>query len=396
MDTDHPPADVAASPAPITVTVTAIPADGVAPASLPLAPTANGEYPFSLECLPGADAIHLAIAVGGRPRLRAEVRAQPGELVRCTLRLTDNGEPLLDAGSHQVLFLPVERTYGPLPPIPPPAAPSAWDICLVIDATTRGGAQAHADDRTTMDADRPAPTLDTLLLNQPDQWAAVVEPAMELLRQLASDCPPDQGCRFAVIAFGDEAPPPGVYAADLVPAYRLRSLPADRPGHLLVPLAAAALADLLLTRILATPGGDFVDALADALDAAGALQWGDERRRLLVLIGDSPGHATAHPIPYGGDALARRADVDTAVARLHRDHHVEVLTLYHAPDAALVETLLDAQRALLDHARDQYRRLASEHRLALTAADFDPQAVADILRGRTAPLGRGPSWGRWV
>ncbi|WP_295441996.1 hypothetical protein [uncultured Thiodictyon sp.] len=393
MDIDPPPAHLT----PASITLIAIPADGAVPQSLPLEAAEAGEYHFSLECLPGADAIHLLIAIGGQPRLRAEVRAQAGEVVRCALHLTEEGEPVLEAGSHQVLFLPVESAYGPLPPIPPPAPRSAWDICLVIDATTRSTADSAPPSRLAglAEADAAPPlVLDDFLLNQPQLWAAVVEPVVELFRQLADAGPAGQGCRFAVIAFGDEAPPLGVYAADLMPAYRLRVLPYDRPEHLLLPLAAATLTDLLLTRLTATPGGDFVDALADALAAAGWLQWGDERRRLLVLIGDSPGHATAHPVPYGGDALARRADVHAEAARLHREHQVEILTLYHAPAAALVKTLLDAPRALIDHARDQYRRLASEPRLAFTTANFDPRGAAATLLGRNAPLGRGPSWGR--
>jgi hypothetical protein len=138
-----------------------------------------------------------------------------------------------------------------------------------------------------------------------------------------------------------------------------------------------------------------VDALADALVAAGQIQWGDETRRLLILIGDSPGHAAADPVPDGGDALPRRNDVDVAAARLHRDR-VEILTLYHAPAKEIVDALLDDPRALLRHARDQYRRLAAHPRLALTTADFDPQQVVDALLGRDVPLGRGACWGRLV
>jgi hypothetical protein len=212
-----------------------------------------------------------------------------------------------------------------------------------------------------------------------------------LVRQLGQE---GQDCRLAIITFGDESPPPGIYAADLVPAFRLHPLPDDRPEHLLVPMVPETLAEALLTQIRPSPGGDFVDALADALAAANRLQWGDERRHLLVLIGDSPGHATAHPAPYGADALARRTDVETEAARLHRDHRVEIITLYHPPSAALAKSLLAPQRALVNHARDQYRRLASEPRLAFSTGTFDAQQAAGTLLDRNTPTGRGPCWGR--
>lgn len=398
METDSSRAESAAPPGPLTLT--AIPVDGEAPEPLVLQTDLHGDYRFSLECLPGANAIHLLIATGNRPRLRAEVRAQGGELVRCGLHLDATGEPCLEAGNHQVLLLPLEPEYGPLPPIPPPRGVSAWDICLVIDATTRTA--AAPDDQAQRGqagagGDRPVPgpviRLDAFLLDQPQQWGAIIEPVLELVQRLGG---PDQDCRLAIITFGDEPPPPGVYAPDLVPAFHLRSLPEDRPEHLLIPIPPEALAELLRSRLRSTPGGDFVDALADALAAAGRLQWGDERRRLLVLIGDSPGHATADPVPYGGDALPRRTDVDSEAARLHREQRVEVLTLYHPPPAALARSLLETQQALIDFARGQYRRLASEPRLAFSTADFDPGQAAAILLGRQAPLGHGPGWGRLV
>ncbi|HYN79829.1 MAG TPA: hypothetical protein VES73_18765, partial [Lamprocystis sp. (in: g-proteobacteria)] len=364
-------------------------------APLQITPNAHSEYRFDLECLPGADAIQVEVAISGALRLRAEVRAQAGEVVRLGLRLDATGEPMLHAGSHQVLFLPVEPAYGPLPPNPIPGGASAWDICLLIDATTR---TSLTEAETARGADgtgsRPALalTLDAFLLNHKGQWAPIIARLVELVRHLGEQ---GQGCRLAVIVVGDEPPPPGVYAADLVPTFHLRHLPDDRPEHLLAPLTPEALAELLVKQIKATPGADVVDALADALAAANQLQWGDETRRLLVIIGDSPGHATAYPVPYGGDALPRRADVDAEAARLHRDH-VTIMTLYHAPAAPLVEALLEAQIALIDHAREQYRRLASVPQLACTTTDFDPQEALHTLNGRQVPWGRGASWGRLV
>ncbi|WP_295439170.1 hypothetical protein [uncultured Thiodictyon sp.] len=397
MDSPQPPAPI---------TLTAIPAGGAVPEPLALQPDAAGDYRFSLQCLPGADAIHLEIARAGQPCLRAEVRAQADEVVGCHLRLDDGGEPVLLVGSHQVLFLPLEPADTTPAPLPVPRAEAPWDLCLVIDATTRTAAappgRAPTDpghpsatagtDPDQRDTPTAPPGLDAFLLNQPDQWHAVVAPVVDLVRHLGG---PGQGCRLAVIAFGDEPPPPGIYAPDLLPDFHLRTLPPERPEHLLIPMTPESLTELLLTRLTPSPGGDFVDALADALAAAGRLQWGDERRRLLLLIGDSPGHATAHPVPYGGDALPRRADVDTEAARLHRDHRVEVLTLYHPPPAAFAKTLLPTQAALIRHAREQYRRLAGRPALAFTTGDFDPRQAADTLLGRRTPLGRGACWG-WL
>jgi len=71
------------------------------------------------------------------------------------------------------------------------------------------------------------------------------------------------------------------------------------------------------------------------------------------------------------------------------------LRLYHSPPAAFAKTLLPAQAALTQHAREQYRRLAARPALAFTTGDFDPRQTADTLLGRRTPLGRGPCWG-WL
>lgn len=391
------PVEPAAATAPLTVA--AISPDGDTPQSISLAPDGSGDYRFALQCLAGADAIHLEISVAGSMRMRAEVGAQSGETVRLAVQLDDTGEPLLQAGSHRVLLLPLEPRYGPLPPLPIPRRESAWDICLIVDATARSPAEpsgmlqpgklAGADQRPS----GPAPAvLDAFLLRQPKAWGALIESLIELVRGLGGQ---PGGCRVAIVAFGDEPPPDGVFASDLVPSFMIRHLSDERPERQLVPMAPEAIADLLLRRIKPTPGADFVDALADALAEAAELQWGDDTRRLVVLVGDSPGHRSADPVPHGGDALARSRDLDVEAARLHAER-VEILTLYHAPPPTVRDALLESQLSLLDYARDQYRSLASQPSLAFTTASFDPKVALRALLERREPLGRSACWGRMV
>ena len=378
----------------------ALPADGTAPADHRLRPDPDGVCRVRLVCLPGADAVHLEVGVAGQTRLRAEVRAQAGESVPCTIRLDAAGEPVLDAGNRQVFLLALESRYRPLPPLPPPAPGCGWDLCVLVDATTRdredsaagpGGSVPDRDSETTDPGGRPGPG--AFLLERPARWQRIVGAVADLIRCLSPGETADLRC--AVIAFADEPPPPGIHAPDLIPAFNLRHLPEDRPPHALAAMSPETLT-AALTGLTPSPGGDFVDALADGLAAAADLQWGEDRRRLLVLIGDSPGHSAADPAPWGADTRPRIKDTDAEIARLHREHRVEVLTLYHPPPPGLDATLGDAQRALLRHARAQYRRLASTPALAFTTADFDPARAAAELRGRREPLGRGPCWGRRV
>ncbi len=390
-------------PAPGTVgevSLRALPPDGTVPADHPLHPDPDGVCRVRLACLPGADAVHLEVRVAGQTRLRAEVRAQAGESVHCTIRLDAAGEPLLDAGNRQVFLLALGSRYHPLPPLPPPVPGCGWDLCVLVDATTRdredatagpGGTVAGRARETLTPTGRPGPG--AFLLERPARWQRIVGAVADLVRRLSPG--ETANLRSAIIAFADEPPPPGIHAPDLIPTFHLRHLPEDRPPHALSPMTAEALS-AALTGLAPSPGGDFVDALADGLAAATALQWGEDRRRVLILIGDSPGHSAADPAPWGGDARARVNDTDAEIARLHREHRVEVLTLYHPPPPGLDATLGEAQRALLRHARAQYRRLAATPALAFTTADFDPARAAAELNGRREPLGRGPCWGRLV
>ncbi len=402
-----PPAELPQAP---EVRLTAIPAEGDHPMPIALEPEADGAYRLTLECLPGADAIHLLVELDQEPRLRAEVRARPGDRVRLELQIDQTGELVLSTGNHRVLFLPVEREYGPLPSLPPPRLDAPWDICLLIDATMRHSVESAPKEtalavtkstsqspmsKETSAAQRPDSVprrlQDAFLLKQPEHWAQVVAPVLELVRRLGET----GEARLAIIAFADEPPTTGVYAADLVPDYHLVHLPGERRDYELLAMTPEALEALLSKELMASPGMDFVDAVGDALAAARGLQWRDDSRRLVVLIGDSPGHSTLEPIRYGGDALARAHDIDTEAARLHQDR-AEILTIYHPPRAGAREQVAPGYRDLFDYARDQYRRLASEQSLAFTTDGLDAEQAIVALHARRAPLGRGACWGRLV
>jgi hypothetical protein len=395
------------------VRISALPADGEQPAPIAVEADGDGVYRFGLECLPGADAVQLLLDLDRKPRLRAEVRARAGDVVRLEVRIDEAGEPVLRTGSNRVLFLPVGVDYDPVPPLPSPRPDAPWDICLLIDATMRHSAEAArekpagaesesraqpgAGGASKTPAPAPAPSPDTIprrdldrfLIDQPEPWGKVVAPVVELVRGLAAAAE----ARIAVIAFADEPPTPGIYASDLVPRYHLRHLPAERLPYELMAISPEGLEALLIRCLTASPGMDFVDAVGDALAAARGLEWRPGSRRLVVLIGDSPGHSTADPIRYGGDALARAHDVDTEAARLHQAQ-AEILTIYHPPSAGARDQAKAQHRDLFDFSRDQYRRLASQPSLAFTTEGFDPKQALAVLQGRSAPLGRGACWGR--
>jgi hypothetical protein len=321
-----------------------------------------------VRCLPGASALHVAVANGEGVRLRAEVSAEPDEIVPLRFELEDG---VLHLSSHRrsIMHLPVEVRYAPLAPIGPAPAPASLDVAIVVDGTTRFWPEAEQPGATR-------------LLDQKDRWSEHVEKLVRFVERVAEG----GNCRVTAIAFGDQEPP-AVTARDLQPHYLLYP---DADDRVFQRFDAQRLRDLLLN-LPSSPGADFIDAAADALDACARLSWRTEARRLAIVTGDSPGASLLYPLPKGADLCVRRFDVDTRVRELHRNG-VEVLTIYHPPPAAL----LMLRRELLTGTREQYERLASLRELAFTSTSFDPESAAAQFRGHSSAIARGAALGELV
>ncbi|HET9768298.1 MAG TPA: hypothetical protein VFS60_15700, partial [Thermoanaerobaculia bacterium] len=305
---------------------------------------------------PGATGVHLAFLAGSGVVLRAEVPAVAGETIAVQVALDAAGALQVWTASQNALYLPVDERYQPALPILPAANAAGLDLALVVDGTARHGS---AEERTAHAAKLVA-----------------------LARELATRWPE---CRAALIAFADQ-PAPHLAAKDLIPLYHL--FPAD--GEMALQAFDAAQLEADLRAVPATFGGDFVDALADALAAAARLRWRPDARKVLVVSGDSPGHSVLHPLRRGADIGVRARDIDTEASRLHRSG-VETVTIYLQPPAEKGLYDVEFKRHLLLAAQAQYARLASLPEYAFRAPAFDPAAAAGVVAGNRLPIGRGAS-----
>ncbi len=330
-----------------------------------------------LRCLPGASALHVAVSDRERVLLRAEVQAVGEEAVTIQLGVDGDGRVHLESSSRKVLYLPADTRFEPVPPIEPPAA-GALDLALVIDGTSR----LFEWDKEKRER-RSTP-----LLSRKDLWEPHVQHLLSFSQTLVQ---PYDEARVAVVSFGDQKPPHAV-ATDLHPRYLL--YPDRAEERALRPLRLDQL-EQELHAIPATTGGDFVDALADALEACCELRWNPEARKLVVVFGDSPGHSVMNPVPLGGDACVREKDIDMEVMHL-QEQGVEVMTLYLAPskDLGLEEVGIGGE--LLRYARRQYRRLASLPERAFEASEFDPEEAAKLILDARGPVARGSALGELV
>lgn len=332
--------------------ILALDAQSEAPRRFPL--PLDGECVVTLTSVSGSSAVAVPLVRDGDVTATLEVESEGGDTV--ALRLVPNGDglPYVDARHRRVLVLAGDHT--PVRPFRPRADVAELDVCLLVDGTTlvAGG---------------------ELLLDSPEwpEHAARLVAFIDALRARY------HSIRASVIAFGDVAADT-FRARDLMPAYAL--FPKDRDQRRLAALSGARLA-AALEEVPATSGGDYVDALAGALRACRDVGWRPDARHIVVLTGDSPGFSLLRPAPRDADAHVRRFDVDDEALALHA-LEVEVVTIFHRSTTSDV---------YLDHAREQYARLATRPELAFRALEFDPAAAAGSVLADAPLIARGPSLG---
>jgi hypothetical protein len=328
-----------------------------------------------LRCLPGASAIHCAFLNGeGSAVLRAEVQAAGGETVRVQVALGAGRDLRVWSPGRKVLTLPKEALYEPPRALRVAGPGSRLDLAFVIDGTAR---------RFSFDGKQ--------IVSEPWLGKAVWPEQVDLLARFAEALTAGtEGSRFTVLAFGDEELK-GVDAPDLRRRYVVDPPAAKRKFSLWSPERCRE----ALAEIEPAPGGDFVDALGDALQACRSLPWGEGARRLVMVCGDSPGHSVAHPLPPGADARVRRLDVDVEADHLH-ETGVEIATLYLDPPGDVGPRQAVFQKDLLGATRDQYARLASLPGLAFERSRFQPEEAAREILAVQGLLGRRAAPGELV
>lgn len=326
-----------------------------------------------LACLPGASALCLVFTRDGEAVLRVEIPAEDGETVSVELETCEDGRLEASSPGRSVLTFPAEGRHAALPLLGV-AAGESLDLVLVVDGTARRFKHEKG-------------LMAELLLRDGEAWNEQLDRLARFAEAFAEGLP---GARFAVLAFGDRMPA-GAVAPDLAPVYELypgeeeRGLRPFDPARLRAELAA----------VPPTAGGDFVDALADALHACQRLRWNGNARKVVVVWGDSPGHSIQHPLRKGADIGVRMLDVDLEARALHGEG-VELVTIYHDPPAGLGLAAIEFRRDLLQGARSQYARIASLPSLSFEASSFDPEEAAAVLRSREGIVARGAAPGHLV
>jgi hypothetical protein len=354
-------------------------ADSIVEQPLPLDEN-QSECTLSLRTPAGASGLHLLFLESGKPKLRMEMATHENEEVDIRIALDKEGN--LQVLGTESFLLPEPEQYSPTQLIPPPQPEQPLDIAIIVDATMR----TFADETITENDVEKRRYVAKLLIDEDKQtWEKHTETLSTFIETIAKDS------KIAILAFGDHKPPQ-ISAPELKPRYHLWP---EKNERFLQPFKPDQMRRTLGT-IEATSGGDFVDALADALIACVDLNWRKNARKLVIVFGDSPGHSILNPAPRGGDLCARKVDVDTAAMHLHH-LGIEILTIYNAPSEEAYNHFKGTPGfELLSYTQKQYKQLASLSELAFQISDFDPVEAAKVFRDRTDSIGRGMVFGEFL
>ena len=365
----------------------------VVPQPLPLN-EANKECTFSLRTFPGTSGLHLLFLREGSPYLRMEIPTnnRSGETIDVHVSLDEqNNLHVVCTHFEEKLILAKDEHYCPPALIHPCESGQPLDIAIVIDGTMQIYFQ---EKKVKEDKTEEYVLTGKLLLKEQEAWNTVIEKIAAFIEAISKEYP---DCRTAVLAFGDQQPP-NINADDLKPRYLL--WPERESDRLFMPLNLTQV-KLSLQAIPATSGGDFVDALADAMNACCRLHWRPKARKLVMLFGDSPGHSIIEPVVRGGDVCARKIDVDTVAMHMY-SLGIELMTIYYNDSKEIAyDYYRNVHRfkyasALLNYTQKQYRELASLLEMAYLNSTFDAAKAVDQFCNRKVAIGRGAAFGELI
>lgn len=330
----------------------------------------NFSYKLKLKSLAGAKGIHLSVHKDSDPSqsiFRINIPTTHQEILNLQLHFNNEQQQVqLDLPGRDYQILPLDSQYEAPSPKRLPLLNQLMDIVILIDGTC----QTFSEQGT-----RP-------LLKDYDTWETTAKPLVSLIEWFEKNT---ESLHSSILAFGD-------YPLDIIKSNQLQ------PQYSLYPSDTSSRALQMMTTLQAkerlqnlpdTPGGDFVDALADALLTIGQLHWREDARKLVIILGDSPGFSLLKPIPEGGNAAIREWDIETAQHKLV-NKGIELATIYVEQGNYNEQSL---QGQLQQAARQQYQSIATYPSIGFTQNTFNPKFLLEQLNQLSGSyLGIDMSW----
>ena len=330
---------------------------------------------IQLEVAPGASAVQVVVRDGEKVVAAIEIPALPGEIVTVELRLAADGSVVARANFKNFLTLPDQEPPAPL--LLAPATGQELDLAVLVDGTC-----LHPKGKDTTDLEY---LLSPAMVSE---WGEVSGKLAEFAGIAAKKY---SNVLVTAMAFGDE-PMPLLKNRQLVPSYLVHPQSAgDRKWRQTTAAQISTVLSVQLRSLPYTPGGDFVDGLADGMRACRDLPWRQGARKLLLIFGQSPGYSVLEAPDELTNLLARTMCIEDEIELLHQKG-VEVITLFHHP-AELEDRYAVNNPLIAEHSRKQYLGLASLSGWSASSPEFDAATLASQWLTPPKSIARGPSPG---
>ena len=324
-----------------------------------------------LQCPTGANRVWVEIRQRPNIHFAIEIPLRSGEYLNITMHTSPRLRVEHDGPYGFVLPVHESPSMGPFMH---PHESDSLDLVFAIDATmSTFSSQGH----------KPGSDSHPIhLLTNRSLWSEYSQRLIALYEALIEHYD-GENLHTAVISFGDHDISQIKRANDLAPAYLT-----DETELSLRPRNPAELGNIL-GNIHPSSGGDFVDALSTAFFAISRLRWRPIARRLVILLGDSPGYSVLRPAPDGANLTAGREELSKATKNLI-SRNVELVTIYQNDEGS--KRAAFAER-LHKYTEEQYKTLASRPAFFSRFSSLDITRLKDDIVNANSPWAYGTALG---
>lgn len=339
---------------------------------------ASTDFSLNLNSITGSEGIHLCIESKESNIVKqVQIKCRPNETLNVKFGLdSSNSEIEVLTTNSQLLVLPPDRLYKPENQSFIISDNQQIDILFILDGTMQSSSLNEFSDNKE----------NSRFLIDFDSFDALLSEKLNLFLKIINAESQDLRCSF--LSFADKSIPK-TNANNLKSQYILD--PEDEVDRFFDVWSDDQVVDQI-KQMRGSSGGDYIDELAGAIHAATEdYNWRPEARKLVFIIGDSPGFSILKPAPtIGGiqaNALVRYFDIDSEVAHLHRNG-IEVMTLYMSDEQLYRSTKgLDRYKY---YTQQQYKDLASLDEYSSIWGEWDPEKSSSRFLKQTKQLiGRG-------
>lgn len=338
----------------------------------------NESSTISLQSINGSKGIHLCLEAEDKSIIKQiQIESRPNEIIQVRLQKESDSEHInVSSANTQTTILPPDQFYKPEYGAFLIPENKQIDVLFILDGTMLS---------LSLDKYNNKETKTHFLLDDNDFSQNLSSLINSFLGAIDSEV---EDIRCSFLSFADKSIPK-TNAKNLKSQYVLD--PESKSDHFFSVWDKDQVTEQI-NQMRGSSGGDYIDELAEALHVATEdYNWRPEARKLVFIIGDSPGFSIINPAPVIGgiqaNAAIRYYDIDSEITHLHRQG-IEVMTLY------LIDEKLFRSAKGLDkyklYTQQQYTDLASLNKFSYIWGKWEPkEAAQSFLEKENQLVGRG-------